>query len=227
MFKSVRTAVLTSLAVASAALVLLWYLLMFQQAETEMDKLTDAAYASVRVTTEAPEPTPERVTAPQEPQETEAETLTETPPAETEPTETEPAPNLAAYEIPIDPHDAELIGRTIWGEARGVMSEAERAAVAWCILNRVDAWAQSIEQVVTQPYQFQGYRAWGECPQEHIDLATDVLTRWAAEKQGKVDVGRVLPAEYLYFMGDGKHNHFTTDYKGTDFWDWSLTDPYK
>lgn len=225
MFKSVRTAVLTSLAVASAALVLLWYLLMLQQAETEMDKLTDAAYDHARVTTEAPEPPPERVTAPQEPQETEAEETTETTPAETEPTETEPAPDLAAYEV--DAYAAELIGRTIWGEAGGIKNTAERAAVAWCILNRVDAWDQTIEQVVTKPYQFQGYRARGECPQEHIDLAADVLARWAAEKGGASEVGRVLPADYFFFMGDGKHNHFTTDYKGTDFWDWSLTDPYK
>lgn len=130
-------------------------------------------------------------------------------------------------EIQINPYEAELIGRTIWGEAEGVKSKAERAAVAWCILNRVDAWEQSIEYVVTKPYQFQGYRTWGECPQEHIDLAVDVLTRWKAEKQGKTEAGRVLPAEYLYFMGDGERNHFTTEYKDTDYWDWSLTDPYK
>jgi hypothetical protein len=139
---------------------------------------------------------------------------------------TAPEPELVT-EIPIDAYEAELIGRTIWGEAGGVPSEAERAAVAWCILNRVDAWGQSIEEVVTKPYQFQGYRTWGECPQEHIDLAVDVLTRWKAEKQGKTDAGRVLPAEYMFFMGDGKHNHFTTEYRGTDYWDWSLTDPYK
>jgi hypothetical protein len=132
-----------------------------------------------------------------------------------------------AAEIPVSLYDAELIGRTIWGEAGGVKSEAERAAVAWCILNRVDAWGQTVEQVVTKPYQFQGYRPWGECPQEHIDLAIDVLTRWAAEKQGKTDAGRVLPAEYLYFMGDGRHNHFATEYQNTDYWDWSLADPYK
>lgn len=160
---------------------------------------------------------------------TEAEVITEPEPVviklattskviETEPVPTEPK---------VDAYAAELIGRTIWGEAGGIKSEAERAAVAWCILNRVDAWGQTIEQVVTKPYQFQGYRPWGECPQEHIDLAADVLARWNAEKEGASEVGRVLPAEYLFFMGDGAHNHFTTEYQGTDYWGWSLIDPYK
>lgn len=132
----------------------------------------------------------------------------------------EPAPELWTD------YDAELIGRTIWGEAGGVKDPAERAAVAWCILNRVDAWGQTIEQVVTKPRQFTGYRPKGDCPQEHIDMARDVLERWAAEKAGEENVGRVLPAGYLYFLGDGKHNHFTIEWKGTNTWDWSLTSPY-
>lgn len=126
-------------------------------------------------------------------------------------------------------YDAELIGRTIWGEAEGVQSKAERAAVAWCVLNRVDARGVTIEEAVTARKQFQGYRPadqWGECPQEHIELAMDVLLRWEAEKNGAENVGRVLPAEYQYFMGDGERNHFTVEYLGTDAWDWSMASPY-
>lgn len=126
----------------------------------------------------------------------------------------------------LDPAEVELIGRTIWGEAEGVKSEAERAAVAWCILNRVDARGQTIEEVVTAPEQFKGYRTWGECPQRHLDLAADVLARWYAEKDGAEDVGRVLPADYQYFIGDGERNHFSIEWKSTDYWDWSLHDPY-
>lgn len=126
----------------------------------------------------------------------------------------------------LDPVEIELIGRTIWGEADGVKSKAERAAVAWCILNRVDAYGKTIEEVVTAPKQFQGYRPKGECPQRCLDLAADVLARWYAEKDGAEDVGRVLPAEYLYFMGDGKRNHFSIKFLSTDYWDWSLPDPY-
>lgn len=127
----------------------------------------------------------------------------------------------------MNPRDVELIGRTIWGEAGGVQSEAERAAVAWCILNRVDAYGKSIEEVVTAPKQFHGYRPKGDCPQEHLELAADVLARWYAEKNGATEVGRTLPADYLYFVGDGERNHFSVEYESTDFWTWSLANPYK
>lgn len=130
----------------------------------------------------------------------------------------------AAYEP--DPVDVELIGRTIWGEAGGIADPAERAAVAWCILNRADAWGQSVEEVVTAPQQFHGYRATGDCPEEHLELARDVLTRWQAEKDGAEDVGRVLPAGYLYFHGDGEHNYFTEEWRSGLYYDWTLTSPY-
>lgn len=129
--------------------------------------------------------------------------------------------------VELDPAEVEYIGRTIWGEAEGVKSEAERAAVAWCILNRVDAYGQTIEEVVTAPNQFHGYRTDGTCPPMFLELAADVLTRWNAEKDGAEDVGRVLPADYLYFIGDGERNHFSIEYQeDTDFWNWSLDNPY-
>ncbi len=125
-----------------------------------------------------------------------------------------------------DPEEVELIGRTIWGEAKGVKSKAERAAVAWCILNRVDKWDKTIEEVVTAPMQFLGYTPEGECPQEHLDLAADVLTRWNAEKEGAENVGRTLPADYLYFYGDGERNHFSIEWRSGIYWRWTLTSPY-
>lgn len=128
--------------------------------------------------------------------------------------------------VQLDPEEVELIGRTIWGEAGGVESDAERAAVAWCILNRVDVSGKTIKEVVTAPNQFQGYRPNGECPQEHLDLAADVLTRWKAEKNGAENVGRVLPDNYLYFIGDGSRNYFSIKWQALDFWDWSLENPY-
>lgn len=146
-----------------------------------------------------------------------------------EPKETEePTPTPAETKEPeaLNPAEVELLGRTIWGEAEGVEDTAERAAVAWCILNRVDTYGQTIEEVVTAPNQFQGYRTGGKCPQKHLDLAADVLNRWNAEKAGAENVGRVLPAEYLYFMGDGERNHFSAEYQSTDYWDWSLDNPY-
>lgn len=156
------------------------------------------------------------------------------PPAEIVPLEPERTVVLERIEAPeeaeevraLDPVEVELIGRTIWGEAEGVKSEAERAAVAWCILNRVDTYGQTVEEVVTAPNQFKGYRTGGKCPQRHLDLAADVLSRWYAEQDGAEDVGRVLPADYLYFIGDGERNHFSIEYQAADFWDWSLDNPY-
>lgn len=156
----------------------------------------------------------------------EPHTPAESIPAIQEPEPVTPAPATVAEQITIPAYAAEMIGRTIWGEAGGVTDPAERAAVAWCILNRVDEWNASIRAIVTAPDQFHGYRPEGDCPQEHIDMAEDVLARWAAEKAGADDVGRVLPAEYLYFWGDGKQNHFRTHWKGNNYWDWSMTSPY-
>lgn len=126
----------------------------------------------------------------------------------------------------LDPAEVELIGRTIWGEADGVKSEAERAAVAWCILNRVETYGETIEEVVTAPNQFQGYRTGGKCPQRHLDLAADVLVRWYAEQDGASEVGRVLPTEYLYFVGDGERNHFSIEWQSGEYWGWTLDNPY-
>lgn len=60
-----------------------------------------------------------------------------------------------------------------------------------------------------------------------ITLCIDVLTRWYAEREGQVEVGRVLPVGYLWFSGDSKRNHFRNAYKGGTVWDWSLPSPYE
>ena len=62
---------------------------------------------------------------------------------------------------------------------------------------------------------------------ELLGLAYDVLFRWIAEKDGEENCGRVLPAEYCYFIGDGKHNYFTAVWRGCDYWDWTLETPYE
>lgn len=159
--------------------------------------------------------------------EAEAEPVPET----TETTETTEAPTqtdtVTIEDIPVNPQSIELLGRTIWGEAEGVTDTAEQAAVAWCVLNRVDATGKSLKEVVTAPRQFVGYyRVKGEVPEKFLRLAEDVLTRWYLEKRGVKHVGRVLPAEYLYFSGDGVRNHYSKEWQATDYWDWSLESPY-
>lgn len=126
--------------------------------------------------------------------------------------------------------EAAYIAKTMYGEAM-VCSTTERAAVAWCILNRVDSadpfYPDDIIGVVTQSRQFHGYNAEHPVLPELYDLALDVIERWVEEKTGAEDVGRVLPAEYIFFGGDGKHNHFRTEWDGGTVWDWSLPSPYE
>lgn len=102
------------------------------------------------------------------------------------------------------------------------------AAVVWCVLNRVDdpRFPDTVLEVIEAPYQFSGYDPEYPVKEEFALLAADVLTRYRAERDGEENVGRVLPAEYCFFTGDGRRNHFTTEWKSTDCFGWTLESPY-
>lgn len=150
----------------------------------------------------------------------------------------EPSPVVEAAEVvtpesepevtpqPWTDEEVIVLTKMLWGEARGVSSDAEKAACVWCVLNRVDHGYGDIITVVTTPKQFVGYNEGNPVDDDLITLCIDVLSRWYAEKDGQTEVGRVLPSEYLFFSGDGKRNHFRTDYKNGMIWDWSLPSPY-
>lgn len=122
---------------------------------------------------------------------------------------------------------AVALARTMWGECRGC-STTEQAAVAWCVLNRVDdpRFPGDVVAVCDQKNQFDGYSPDYPVESDLLALAEDVLNRWEREKAGESNVGRVLPADYLYFEGDGVHNHFRQEYRSGETWDWSLESPY-
>lgn len=125
--------------------------------------------------------------------------------------------------------DIVAIAKTLYGECRGIPSTTEKAAVVWCILNRVDSpsFDDTIIEVITAPYQFDGYDYNNPVLDDLYDLAEDVVNRWYKEKDGSEDVGRVLPYTYLFFIGDGYHNHFRESYDDYDnCWDWSITGVY-
>lgn len=123
----------------------------------------------------------------------------------------------------IDEETVNLLADTIYAEARGSQT-MEQAAVAWCVLNRVDAGYGTIEEVLTAPYQFASVG--GEFHAEQYMIANDVLIRWHLEKEGVEVVNRVLPKEYLWFTGDGQHNHYRDSYDGGNYWDWDCYNPY-
>lgn len=127
-----------------------------------------------------------------------------------------------------DRQTVEALAQTVWGEARGC-STTEQAAVVWCILNRVDSsqFPDDPLMVVQQERQFDGYHPSYPVEPELVVLVEDVMARWEMEDKLVGEVGRVLPKEYLFFEGDGSHNHFRQEYiKTGETWDWSLPSPY-
>lgn len=123
--------------------------------------------------------------------------------------------------------DIIALAKVLYSECRGVPSDMEKACVAWTACNRVDAeYGDTIYDVLTTPNQF-AYHKNTPVTEELYDLALDVLTRWNDEKNGITSVGRVLPKEYMWFRGDGKHNYFRNAFSGKyDIWDYSLDNPY-
>lgn len=138
-----------------------------------------------------------------------------------------PTPDTVLDYVPAV-EDVEAIAKTMYGECRGIPSDMEKAAVAWCILNRLDNgnFGDSVLEVVSAPHQFSGYKSSHPLREDLVALAEDVLVRWYQEKNGVEDVGRVLPSDYLFFVGDSEHNWFAKEYRSRDYWDWSLEDVY-
>ena len=107
--------------------------------------------------------------------------------------------------------DVEAIARTLYGECRGAETEAEKEAVAWVILNRLDAGYA--DTVVSAPGQFAGYSKEHPMLPELVEVARRVLTMHHREQRG-ISVPRVLGREYLWFSGDGERNYFRCEYDG-------------
>ena len=125
------------------------------------------------------------------------------------------------------------MGYTKWsiGEYIGY-DPVQIAAVPWCICNRPDngGFGSSFTKIITTG-QFHAYNSSTPIDQRLKEFAIDVITRWLNEKLGFTDVGRILPAEFLYFSGTGKVNVYRTMYRSRDpqciKWNWSLPSPYE
>ena len=142
-------------------------------------------------------------------------------------------PILAIEPYIPDEADVTMIAKTIYGEAQGIWSLTEQAAVAWTICNRADStgygMGKSIKYVVTFQDQFHGYSpyhpVYDDYGRDLRILAADVIIMWQMEKDG-YDVMRVLPKEYKWFSGLDGHNVFRDEYKGGNRWGWELPSPY-
>lgn len=142
-----------------------------------------------------------------------------------------PTATQALFKSDFTDEEITIAAKTVWGEARGVESQMEQAAVVWCALNRYDKNGDSLARIFTAPHQFhydETFHTVDDYGRDLIALATDVVSRWEREKNGETNVGRVLPSEYIYFRGDGSHNNFRDDYNfNGNTWDWSLPNPYE
>lgn len=128
----------------------------------------------------------------------------------------------------VNEEEISMLCKVTYGEA-GSLSKTQQAAVVWCILNRVDSevYPNTISEVITQKSQFYGYKESHPIVPETKEIVIDVLLRWENEQRGELDVGRVLPKEYMYFTGNGKENIFRlTSKSDSTAWDWSLPSPY-
>lgn len=125
--------------------------------------------------------------------------------------EAEAEAEVEEEEFAVPSNEVELVAKTLYGEARGCSSE-EQALVAWCICNRADVFGKSIEEVVTQPYQFHGYADSNPVWLELEEVATEVLEAWYAGEEALVVEPYATTSEYLFFYGDGQHNWFREEY---------------
>ena len=128
--------------------------------------------------------------------------------------------------------DANMIAQVIWGEAKGIESTTQKAAIAWTILNRVDdkrfSETGTIQEVITRINQFT-YHPHNPVEEEFVEIAIDVLNRWEREKNGEEDVGRILPPEYCFFgrLNSQEHVFRTTGApKSENNWRWEIESPY-
>lgn len=139
--------------------------------------------------------------------------------------EEDPAPSLDDYA-----EEVVILAKLTYCEARGVDSITEQACVMWTVLNRVDAYNETIEEVVLAPYQFcysSGAPTIADNGCDLKKLAEDVILRWLLEKDGETNVGRVLPKDYLFFNGVDGHNWFKKECGVGVSWDYSLLSPYE
>ena len=121
-----------------------------------------------------------------------------------------------------------MLAKLMWGEAGGIDSVTEVACVGWVVCNRVDDQPEpvTVASVLTSPGAFY-YRDWMPVRDDLYALARDALERWTMESLGCKRAGRVLPADYRWYAGDGEHNYFRNAYKGGDRWGYELESPYE
>lgn len=117
--------------------------------------------------------------------------------------------------------DVEMLSQLVYGEGNG-LSDYEKSLIVWCVLNRVDdpRFPNTISEVITQKGQFYGYALKFPITTDNRKVVYDVLLRYYNGLSG-----RTLPADYLYFHGDGKHNYYRKEYRDKTYYEFSTYEP--
>ena len=128
-------------------------------------------------------------------------------------------PEVESSLVTINEEDAITLAKLLYGECRGIPNKAEKEAVVWCVLNRVDnsRFPDTVYGVVTAKGQFAGYNVNNPVWDELLEISESVLKEWGKEKIGEASV-RSLPSDYFFFHGDGVHNWFRKEYKDKSYY---------
>lgn len=123
--------------------------------------------------------------------------------------------SLAPVTKPYTPDEESVVAlaQTLYGECRGC-SELQQRAVCWCVFNRVDdeRFPDTVIGVLSAPNQFAGYSESFPVTDELYQLAYSCMVDWHNGEN------RVLEEDFLFFTGDGRINHFTTEWGGGREW---------
>ena len=120
----------------------------------------------------------------------------------------EPTPEVVAK---YSSDEVTLTAQAVWGEARGC-SRDEQKLVIWCICNRADAFNQSVEEIITAPYQFAGYSPSNPVDPEIVEVVEEVFQAWSRGEEALVLPPYSTTSNYKFFGGDGEHNWFREEY---------------
>jgi hypothetical protein len=125
----------------------------------------------------------------------------------TTPTETVPAESDSVVEVnstyPITEYERILLCNIVANESGSDwISIYDKACVVACVMNRIDdsRFPNSIEEVLTQPYQFSGYYA-SDCYYSTVTDACIQAVDYYFEHSNEF-------GDYLYFEGNGTNNVF-------------------
>ena len=110
---------------------------------------------------------------------------------------------------PFTERELEMLAQTVWGEARGCTPDEQRLVV-WTVFQRVDAdrWGNSIEAVITAPWQFVGFYENHPIYPEKLELVREEAMRWWNGEQPPLLYPFATSLPYFYFDGDGRNNWF-------------------